>query len=59
MYSHLLCRNRDDILQYEAAQIAYDEENVTRLLTNEGKLYRSTNSKHLVMVFTGKPNQTK
>ena len=33
--------------EYEAAQIAYDLENVTHLLTNEGKLYRSTNSNML------------
>ena len=34
---------------YETAQIAYDEENVTHLLTNEGKLYRSTHIKHVVI----------
>ena len=45
--------------EYEVAQIAYDEENVTHLLTNEGKLYRSTNSKHVVIVFTRKDKPDK
>ena len=47
--------------EYEAAQIhvVYDEENVTHLLTNEGKLYRSTHSKHAVIVFTGKAKPDK
>ena len=37
----------------KAAKIAYEEEGVTVLLTNEGKLYRSTSSRHAEVVMAG------